>query len=55
MKINIICKIKGHNFISAKQYFLKARECTRCGTHQVLIPETGSMKGGWTNETETSK
>ena len=43
------CKINGHEFAEARQYLLPARQCKRCGLHQVRLPEVGCNKPGWTD------
>ena len=45
----LICRLKGHKFDTAKQYLLPARQCRRCGLHQVELPYCGSESGGWIN------
>ena len=43
------CKTKGHEFVEARQYLLPARQCKRCGLHQVRLPEIGCNNPGWTD------
>jgi|APLak6261659701_1056019.scaffolds.fasta_scaffold01348_2 hypothetical protein len=41
----ILCKLSGHDYKEARQYFLPSRECSRCGNRQVKIPDVAPNPG----------
>jgi hypothetical protein len=41
----LLCKLCGHKYKEARQYFLPARECSVCGKRQVRVPDIAKNPG----------